>query len=441
MQMRRTVRRFCLILCLTAAAQVFANEAGRYALVLANADYLGKTRDLANPLRDAELMERTLKSLGFVVSKEVNLTRKGMINAVSGFSAQLPAGSVALVYYAGHGVQVASQNYLLPVDAEFDDPAQVPLRSLPLQTVLERLAAASSNVNVVVIDACRNNPFATSVKGNYRNWTPSPDGLAKAIAPHETLIAYSTSPGELAADGLARNSLYTATLASMLLQPGLPLDQVFKQVASTVRQKTGNAQTPWVESNLTSDIVLKTEALPPQAQPAIEKPVAGQALTPEAENSPERLTKRILESRAREAWRRRTAEFEQRVRSFSPDEIKPTETRARRGEVDAMLLLGMVYRAMPNNTQAVYWYEKAATKGDAIAQTELGEMRFFGEGGHKDSKEAQRLFELAAAQGYPGAAINLAQLKMKQNPSADTQRELFKQMGYPDPASLFNLLK
>lgn len=106
-----------------------------------------------------------------------------------------------------------------------------------------------------------------------------------------------------------------------------------------------------------------------------------------------------------------------------------------------MLLLGMVYRAMPNNTQAVYWYEKAATKGDAIAQTELGEMRFFGEGGHKDPKEAQRLFELAAAQGYPGAAINLAQLKMKQTPSADTQRELLKQMGYPDPASLFNLLK
>jgi uncharacterized caspase-like protein len=165
MQMQRVHGRLCLIFCLVAALPVFAREAGRYALVLANADYIGKTRDLANPLRDAELMERTLKSLGFVVSKEVNLTRKSMITAVADFSAQLPAGSVALVYYAGHGVQVANQNYLLAVDSELDDPAQVPLRSLPLQTVLERLAAASSNVNVIILDSCRNNPFATTAQG------------------------------------------------------------------------------------------------------------------------------------------------------------------------------------------------------------------------------------------------------------------------------------
>ena len=143
----------------------------------------------------------------------------------------------------------------------------------------------------------------------------------------------------------------------------------------------------------------------------------------------------------REEWRQRSVELDLRVRSFSPDEIKPTEKRAGRGDVDAMVLLGMVYRAMPNNTRAVFWFERAAAKGDAIAQTELGEMRYFGEGGRKDPKEAQHLFELAAAQGYPGAAINLAQLKMKSNPSVETLRELQKQRGYPDPAALLNLLK
>jgi uncharacterized caspase-like protein len=441
MSIKRRLTRLYLILCLIAAVPVFASETGRYALVLANANYPGKTRSLTNPVRDADLMERTLKSLGFTVSKAINLTRKGMISAVADFSAQLPVGSVALVYYAGHGVQVANQNYLLPVDAEFDDPAQVPLRSLPLQTVLERLAATSSNVNVVVLDACRNNPFAGSAQGKYRNWTPSPDGLATVLAPRGTLVAYSTAPGELAADGLARNSLYTATLASLLLRPGLPLDQVFKQVANTVRQKTGNAQQPWYESSLTNDVVLQTEVHSTQTKVGSEQPVVGQSTISAAEGNSTLPTNRTAGAMSREEWRRRNVELDLRVRNFSPDEIKPTEQRARRGDVDSMVLLGMVYRAMPNNTQAVFWYERAAAKGDAIAQTELGEMRYFGEGGRKDVNEAQRLFERAAAQGYPGAAINLAQLKMKQSPSADTQREFLKQTGYPDPAVLLNLLK
>jgi uncharacterized caspase-like protein len=386
-------------------------------------------------------MERTLKSLGFTVSKGINLTRKGMISAVSDFSGQLPAGAFALVYYAGHGVQVANLNYLLPVDAEFDDPAQVPLRSLPLQTVLERLAAASSSVNVVVLDACRNNPFAPSARGNYRNWNPSPDGLATVMAPRGTLVAYSTAPGELAADGLSRNSLYTATLADLLLRPGLPLDQVFKRVANTVRTKTGDAQQPWYESSLTNDIVLQAEVSATQPQFGFEKPVAGPSTLPASHGNSTIPTTLSAGAMGREEWRRRNVEMDLRLRHFSADEIKPTEARARRGDIDAMLLLGMVYRAMPNNTQAVIWYERAAAKGDAIAQTELGEMRYFGVGGRKDAKEAQHLFELAAAKGYPGAAINLAQLKMKQNPSVDTLRELQKQRGYPDPSVLLNLLK
>jgi hypothetical protein len=441
MQVQHLLRRICLILSVFVGSSVFAGEAGRYALILANANYPGKTRDLANPVRDADLMERTLKSLGFTVSKEVNLTRKGMITAVSDFSAQLPVGSVAMVYYAGHGLQVSNQNYLLPVDAEFDDPAQIPFRSLPLQTVLERLASASSTVNVVVLDACRNNPFSATTKGNFRSWTPSPDGLATVMAPRGTLVAYSTAPGELAADGIARNSLYTATLASLLLRPGLPLDQVFKQVGNAVRQKTGNAQQPWYESSLANDVVLQTEVRIASTSTAIEKPVGGLTTTPSSESNQTPHSNRAEGAMGREEWRRRNVELDLRVRSFSPDEIKPTEKRAGRGDVDAMVLLGMVYRAMPNNTRAVYWYERAAAQGDAIAQTELGEMRYFGEGGRKDPKEAQHLFERAAAQGYPGASINLAQLKMKLNPSVETLRELQKQRGYPDPAVLLNLLK
>lgn len=417
----------------TASAQAVASS--RHALVIANSDYPGNSRDLANPESDATLIAGTLGALGFEVTQLRNLGRQVMLRDIATFAQRLPAGALALVYYAGHGVQVGSQNYLLPTDAEIDQSALVPLRSVPLQTVLDRLSDSAATVNVVIIDACRNNPFIDPAGVRYRSWNTTKDGLAPVDVPRGTLVAYSTAPGELAADGKGRNSLYTTTLASLLAQPGLPLDQVFRRAAAAVRLQTKDAQRPWYESSLSSDVVLRpSNVAQGQGQLDAAKPTY---------TLPQQPSVVVQPKLSNFDWRQRQMDVDWRVKNFTPDEIKPTEGKARAGDVDAMLILGLVYMKgkEPNNTQAVKWLGQAAAKGEPIAQTAFGEMLFDGRGGTRDVKEAERLFGLAAATGYPGGTLNLAQLRMKLDPSGENQRQFLMRLGYPDPDTLMKLLK
>lgn len=217
----------------------------RIALVIGNAKY--KEAPLSNPVNDANDMEAALKSSGFRVIKALDATQKQMNRAIFEFGELLTHDSVALFYYAGHGLQVRGKNYLIPVDAEIKSESSVRVESVDVDGVLDQLS--NSELNVVILDACRNNPFERRASRSIG----SAGGLAQMEAPKGSLIAYSTAPGKTAADGEGRNGLYTQALLRYIKEPGLTIEQVFKNVRREVARSTRDAQMPWESSSMTGE--------------------------------------------------------------------------------------------------------------------------------------------------------------------------------------------
>ena len=220
----------------------------RIALVVGNGAYQ-TVGGLANAVSDAELIAGTLEGLDF----EVMLVRDGskaeLSAAVAKFGSALRAAgpeATGLFYYAGHGVQSFQRNYLLPVDAALSDAADLDLVAVDAELVLRQMASARNKVNIVILDACRNNPFSAIPE-------LGESGLAEMKAPTGTFLAYATAPREVALDGADGHSPFTKALAAMMVTQGLPIEQVFKEVRVAVREATGGVQTPWDTSSLTSD--------------------------------------------------------------------------------------------------------------------------------------------------------------------------------------------
>jgi uncharacterized caspase-like protein len=213
----------------------------RIALVVGNAAY--RNDPLDNPVNDARLIAKSLKQSGFSVSLQENLDRRGLVDALREFGNHLDENTIAVLYYAGHGLQLRDRNYLIPVDAEIRSEDEIPIAGVDLGFMLGRMSTARSRINIVILDACRNNPF--SGKGG-----PRAQGLAQMDAPVGTLLAYATAPGKLAADGSGANSLYATHLARHLLTPGLPIEHVFKRVREGVVRDTREQQIPWESSSL-----------------------------------------------------------------------------------------------------------------------------------------------------------------------------------------------
>ena len=233
-----------LALIVIAAVSPVLAEA-RVALVIGNGSY--KSARLKNPRNDAGLMARTLASAGFEVMTVMDGTADDMRRAISDFGTRLQTpGAVALFYYAGHGVQIEGDNYLIPLGVEINDSSDVTEFAVPLQSVMRTMARSQTRLNIVVLDACRDNPFTAG------EWTATVTGLASVVAPSGTIIAYATGPGDLAADGTDNNSPYTAALASEMLQSGATLEDVFRATRRHVLERTGNRQTPWEHSSLVS---------------------------------------------------------------------------------------------------------------------------------------------------------------------------------------------
>lgn len=214
----------------------------RVALVIGNARY--ESAPLRNPVNDAKDMAAALRRLGFDVIERTDATQKEMNRAIAQFGGKLTGDAVALFYYAGHGIQVKGKNYLVPVDAQIDTESSVRVETVDVDGVLDQLNA--SPLNIVILDACRNNPFERRFRG-------SSGGLAQMDAPKGSLIAYATAPGRTAADGEGRNGTYTRELLGLMQTPGLPIEQIFKRVRSSVARATGDSQIPWEASSLTGD--------------------------------------------------------------------------------------------------------------------------------------------------------------------------------------------
>jgi len=244
----RLFPRLCLTFVLAVAWLSPAWAAQRVALVVGNSDY-ELISPLANPANDAALIAATLREVGFEVIEVKNADRRGMARAIRDFGKRLRrAGpeAVGLFYYAGHGVQAAGTNYLIPLGAPVETEADLEIEAVSAAWVLGQMEYAGNALNVVILDACRNNPFKSSFRAATR-------GLARMNAPSGSLVAYAAAPGQVAADGITNNSPYTAALAAAMREPGLPLEQIFKRVRIAVEAATGQQQTPWEESSLKGD--------------------------------------------------------------------------------------------------------------------------------------------------------------------------------------------
>ncbi len=231
-----------IVLGMTSAAALAEK---RIALVIGNGAYQNVAR-LENPTNDAKLMADTLRGLGFVLiggGAQLDLDKTKFDNAVQHFSDQIQDADVGLFYYAGHGVQVRGANYLVPVTANPTRETDVDFQLLDTALVLRQMEGAGTKLNIVILDACRNNPFGG------RGLRAAEGGLAQMRAPEGTLISYATQPGNVARDGSDGNSPYTRALVEAIRKPGQDIFQTFNAVGLAVKQATAGSQQPWVSSS------------------------------------------------------------------------------------------------------------------------------------------------------------------------------------------------
>ncbi len=279
--MRRAV---CSLLCLTVtlfAAAPSAHADKRVALVIGNSAY-EHVPDLANPVNDARLVAGALGNLGFTLiggGAQLDLDKSRLDRAVQSFGSEIQGADVALFYYAGHGVQVHGHNYLVPVGANPVREADVDFQMLDTNLVLRQMEGSGSRLNLVILDACRNNPFGG------RGLRTASGGLAQMQAPEGTLISFATQPGSVALDGTGGNSPFTKAFADTIRRPGLDIFRTFNEIGLAVKQATGGAQQPWVSSSpISGDFFFAArqtapEPAAPPAQPQPPRSPAGQAWT------------------------------------------------------------------------------------------------------------------------------------------------------------------
>ena len=243
-------RLFALVLLVGAAAPATAAVAPslagepRHALVIGNASYA--TAPLVNSANDAAAVAKVLEKAGFKVDLRLNASQKQMQDAVTNFGDRLKSGGAGLFYFAGHGVQIKGRNFMLPVGTDIKREDEVPYKAVDVQQVLDKMETAKNRINLVVLDACRDNPFARSSRS-------TSGGLSQVDAPIGSLIAFATAPGSVASDGSNTNGLYTQHLLANIERPGTPIEEVFKRVRLGVRLDSNGAQVPWESTSLEGD--------------------------------------------------------------------------------------------------------------------------------------------------------------------------------------------
>ena len=254
-----------------AFAQVRPQEA-RVALIIGNSDY--KAAPLDNPANDASDLANALEKQGFTVLVRENVGERGLKEAVDIFSKHLKKGGIGLFFFAGHGIQLKDQNFLLPVDVGFDNESDIAFKSISAEYVLSRMAEAGNRINVVILDACRNNPLQLARRTINKGLGVMNVGRAEK----GTFIAYATSPGSTAADGTGRNGLYTKHLLRALETKDTDIDKVFGRVRTGVVQDTNGEQVPWTSSSVVGSFYFNVA----EDIAALQRPTASVAATHEA---------------------------------------------------------------------------------------------------------------------------------------------------------------
>ncbi len=220
-------------------------RAPKFALIIGNSNY--KHSPLKNPVNDAKAISDTLRNTGFNVAVKLDATQAELSSAVQGFTQTLAESKgIGLFYFAGHGLQLAWRNYMIPVDADIRSAADIQKQGVEVGTLLSGITRAVNPLNVIILDACRDNPFG-SLGGVDQK------GLSQMDAPPSTLLAYATAPGNVASDGDGANGLYTEHLLKEIVVPDAKVEDVFKRVRLHVRRRTSGQQIPWESTSLEED--------------------------------------------------------------------------------------------------------------------------------------------------------------------------------------------
>jgi hypothetical protein len=358
-------------------AQGLLNAGKRVALVIGNGDYKN-VAPLKNPLSDARAVEAALERIGFEVISGTDLDRSGFEEKLREFRKAASGAEVTLVFYSGHGLQVAGQNWLLPVSAKLESDHDLHYQAVPLEVVLSE-AEAATRLRVVILDACRDNPFKQKLAAAMGTKSASlGKGLAR-IEPSgtDTLIAYATKADEVAADGAGPTSPYTTALLNHLETPGLDVRFLFGKVRDEVRQATQGKQVPAVYGDWGGEpIYLATAvgAAVPSSRPKVEPP-------PSPEEAYEKGNAAGMRGNVAEAvrWWRQAAD---------------------QGHAEAQYNIALFYQVEEKNyAEAMRWYRKAADQGNADAQNSIGHLYATGKGVPKNEAEAKRWYRKAAASG------------------------------------------
>ena len=407
------MRTLCFVVltafCLSLSAGSACAEK-RIALVVGNSAYQNVTR-LDNPKNDAALIATTMRDLGFMLvgnGPQLDLDKAGLDRAVQNFGRSIQGADVALFFYAGHGVQVNGSNFLVPVNANPTREADVDFEMVDVNVVLRQMQGSRTKLNLVILDACRNNPFGV---GGLR---AAQGGLAQMRAPEGTLISYATQPGSVAQDGDV-NSPYTRALASTVRRPGLDIFQTFNQVGLAVKRATGGEQQPWVSSSpIDGDFFF----VPPPGLTASHQPDAPvQDIPKSAAASGSNDTRRSLEKSANagDAIAMVNLGFMYEKGNGGAQDLTEArrwyERAAAAGNTTGMANMGVLYRdgigVAKDPTEARKWFEKSAAGGYSDAMNSLGLFYQNGYGAPPDYATARKWFEKAAAAGHSGAMVNL----------------------------------
>jgi tetratricopeptide (TPR) repeat protein len=402
-----------LIALLLAASPAFAGV--KLALVIGNGKYRSVPA-LENPPNDAADLGDALRKVGFEVIVERDATREAMTKAIREFASRLKGADVALFFYAGHGMQMNGENYLLPIDAEIETPADLRFNTVDLTDIQQEMEG-DGRVNIIILDACRNNPFAERLAAKSRS-APTP-GLGRVDAAGEgSLIVYSTQPNNVAYDGGGGNSPFTAALIKHIATPGLEVRQMLSRVRGDVLQATGRRQTPWDSSSLTGDVFL---AGPPPATPlAAASPTPSQvaAETPSVSRAPVENPSATAAPTAGPKPPAPPKNECERLIAFAPPFASPDQLKRAR-HVDwpaAAAACAAAAAAEPDDERMQFYYglalghtnevvesvrrlKMATEAGDADAMVDLGFDFATGKGVAKNGERAFELFSKAAAAG------------------------------------------
>jgi TPR repeat protein len=439
-----------IVLCLVAIVSVVPAVAQtdgddkRVALVVGNFSYDHVPR-LTNPGNDATLIANTLRSLGFTLigdGPQENVDKAHFDHLVQDFGRAIQGADVALFYYAGHGMQVDGSNWLVPTDANPTRPQDLEFQMVNAELVLKQMDGAGTRLNLVILDACRNNPFATLGTRAVQS------GLAQMQAPDGTMISFATQPGNVAADGSGADGPYAVALAAAMRQPGLDIFRLFNRVGLTVKKDTGGAQVPWVSSSpidgefyfTQTDSASDSLAAAVDATPAGPSDQVGNArdTSPSASVAPTaiaapRTAAPPASPAAAATAPAATAPAATAAAATAPAAGKPGPTAggtasgnapasqgaapgvadlqdlAAQGKADAQFDLGFAYAkglgVARDDAAARHWFELAAGQGVVKAQYWMGAMLERGRGGPRSYAEALVWYRRAADQGFSPAEV------------------------------------